>query len=222
MEKYERVMPLAALELRGIHQEENKEKEGSIFTYVYQQAWKTIGQIIQDNEKVEKRNAKIQHHSFDPLIRTEVQNVIAFTGRRGTGKTSAMVSMAASLHNGGDSIPVDIPELNEGNNIHLADYNFYVLPCIEAGLLSSDEFFNAVVSQMVMMLEEKENQQKNSDQFMGQGISRVKQLLCDLFIVSDAAENSYSDSNYPALMEIAEKHRTRRNFYKLSKNIWSF
>ncbi len=217
MEKYERVMPLAALELRGIHQEENKEENGSIFTYVYQQAWKTIGQIIQDNEKVEKRNAKMQHHSFDPLIRTEVQNVIAFTGRRGTGKTSAMVSMAAALHNGGDSIPVDIPELNEGNNIHLADYNFYVLPCIEAGLLSNDEFFNAVVSQMVMMLEEKENQQKNLDQFMGQRISRVKQLLCNLFIVSDAVENDYSNSNYPALMEIAEKHRTRRNFYKTVK-----
>lgn len=216
MEKYERVMPLAALELRGIHQEENKEEKGSIFTYVYQQAWKTIGQIIQDNEKVEKRNAKIQHHSFDPLIRTEVQNVIAFTGRRGTGKTSAMVSMAAALHNGGDSIP-KITELNEGNNIRLADYNFYVLPCIEAGLLSSDEFFNAVVSQMVMMLEEKENQQKNLDQFMGQGISRVKQSLCDLFIVSDAVENDYSNSNYPALMEIAEKHRTRRNFYKRVK-----
>ena len=216
MEKYERVMPLAALELRGIHQEENKEEKGSIFTYVYQQAWKTIGQIIQDNEKVEKRNAKMQHHSFDPLIRTEVQNVIAFTGRRGTGKTSAMVSMAAALHNGGDSIP-KITELNEGNNIHLADYNFYVLPCIEAGLLSSDEFFNAVVSQMVMMLEEKENQQKNLDQFMGQGISRVKQSLCDLFVVSDAVENDYSNSNYPALMEIAEKHRTRRNFYKRVK-----
>ena len=216
MEKYERVMPLAALELRGIHQEENKEEKGSIFTYVYQQAWKTIGQIIQDNEKVEKRNAKMQHHSFDPLIRTEVQNVIAFTGRRGTGKTSAMVSMAAALHNGGDSIP-KITELNEGNNIRLADYNFYVLPCIEAGLLSSDEFFNAVVSQMVMMLEEKENQQKNLDQFMAQGISRVKQSLCDLFIVNDAVENDYSNSNYPALMEIAEKHRTRRNFYKRVK-----
>lgn len=66
-----------------------KAAESSFFRNVYQQALEQIAMIVQQNcEQVS-----------DQLYKHDIQNIIAFTGRRGTGKTSAMMSLAEFLSN---------------------------------------------------------------------------------------------------------------------------
>ena len=67
--------------------------ERSFFRNVYKQALEQISMIIQQNNNYISENNKKQNSKHD------IQNIIAFTGRRGTGKTSAMVSLADFLSN---------------------------------------------------------------------------------------------------------------------------
>ena len=57
--------------------------EDSFFRNVYNQALEQVAMIVRQNE-----NSKNNH---------DILNIIAFTGRRGTGKTSAMLSFADFL-----------------------------------------------------------------------------------------------------------------------------
>jgi len=65
----------------------------SFFRNVYQQALEQISMIVQQNHE------QVSDQTNDQLYKHDIQNIIAFTGRRGTGKTSAMMSLAEFLSN---------------------------------------------------------------------------------------------------------------------------
>ena len=65
----------------------------SFFRNVYQQALEQISMIVQQNLE------QVSDQTSDQLYKHDIQNIIAFTGRRGTGKTSAMMSLAEFLSN---------------------------------------------------------------------------------------------------------------------------
>ena len=64
--------------------------ETSLFRTVYEKAGVLLGNIIsKKQEEIEKREKTD--------VRSTVENIISFQGRRGTGKTSAMLSVHDAL-----------------------------------------------------------------------------------------------------------------------------
>ena len=83
---------LMSLKDRGVRTEMFNETSDSFFKDTYEQAFRAVLSIHKANLKCSERLSwRQQVH--------DIQNVIAFTGRRGTGKTSAMLTFANALHN---------------------------------------------------------------------------------------------------------------------------
>lgn len=116
MDKYLRI-PFENLLNRGVQIESSDKIKGSFFAEIYAQAETLIRMIIKGNKNASDSLEENEHQEF-------VQNVIAFTGRRGTGKTSAMLTVAEWLSK------------KEFNGVK---ENFYYLPYTDASVIEEKE-----------------------------------------------------------------------------------
>ena len=78
---------------RGIHFDETSQFETSFFSDVYENAIDAVEEIVNDNRKKEKI---VGERRKDQRVRS-IANVISFIGRRGTGKSSVMMSFQDAL-----------------------------------------------------------------------------------------------------------------------------
>ena len=83
----QRLIKLEQLLSNGVVHEEYQEFENSIFSLLYSRAARQIEKIVFNN-KLWVENGKSQKNTD-----FERSNVISFVGKRGTGKTSAMLSL---------------------------------------------------------------------------------------------------------------------------------
>ena len=128
-EKRERVIKLSKLDADGVIIERGDDFWISPFCDVYEKAKQEIEYIIQKNMKESKRNRSVQG---------ETNNVVSFVGRRGTGKTSAMLSVRQKLEEHGKS---------RGWNFTYEDrdVNFFVLDYISASLVERSEGISELI-----------------------------------------------------------------------------
>ena len=117
----------------------------SFFRNVYQQALEQISMIVQQNHE------QVSDQTNDQLYKHDIQNIIAFTGRRGTGKTSAMMSLAEFLSN--HELEIKNSTVKETINATVA---FKLLAEIDATSLDENvSLIPAILSQIITRLNEE-------------------------------------------------------------------
>ena len=141
--------------------EEYKDFSKSIFKDVYSEAGENVGKIaekvieIRNEIDNEKSNTNSKSSKFYNDIR-DYNNVIAFTGDRGVGKTSAMISFVNALDNLYSSqLGKEDKEIESIKKIRNAKYIFTCLKVIEpSNFVRGERLFEIVLSNIFSKISE--------------------------------------------------------------------
>lgn len=226
-------IPMNYLVSSGIRLENTEEFNKSFFKDIYRQALNTIALIIRTNEKksVSKSESAIKDESILPIY--DVQNTIAFTGRRGTGKTSAMLSVRNCLLNP-SKITSDICEektIEEIKNVH-----FISLPkMIDASHLDvKEDLLEVIIANMLKELARVTSDREFDKREHGQKVEELQRRLTKVQNDYDSLiqTNGHTiPASYNMLIQGADKHHIQSEFksiiddylyilsdYKINKN----
>lgn len=214
-------IPLTSLKERGVRTEMFNEAKDSFFKDTYEQAFRAVLSIHQANMKRrDKRAWRQQVH--------DIQNVIAFSGRRGTGKTSAMLTFANALHDdkleellsGTKALERCKTETEDGIP-GIKKCEFYALPYVDASLLAeTEDLFIVVLSKMLYTLDEFERNMKDDpvSEYRNSCLGKLRKDINDVYnqYVGLKGKEKYSEAySYQAMVKNAQKHNLREAFKKL-------
>lgn len=207
MKKQEKVVYLKDFVQKGIVYENAAKFQDSLFSGVYSQATKMIETIIADNRAI--------RYGFQGEKQPEIENTISFIGRRGTGKTSSMLSFCAALKNYGQSNCNEIlfsPEADMGN------VRFEVLDCIDASLLESwERILPPVLANMLNRLEKMAKSEiHDRDDYVHRELVQRLEAVYDGFItLTNNGKKRDEYSSYEQLRNIASSQKLRKAFSSL-------
>jgi len=212
---------LTSLKDRGVRTDMFNEAKDSFFKDTYEQAFRAVLSIHQANMK---RRNKLQWRQQVH----DIQNVIAFSGRRGTGKTSAMLTFANALHDD------KLEELLSGTKAleryksgaedgipGIKKCEFYALPYVDASLLAkTEDLFIVVLSKMLYTLEDIERNMKDDSvsEYRNSCLGKLRKDINDVYnqYVGLKGKEKYSEAySYQAMVKNAQKHNLREAFKKL-------
>ena len=209
--RHEMLIPFESFANRGVHKEKTESFRESFFKDLYFQATEAVLTIYRCNKK---KNEEIANNfGFEQKI-YDVQNVIAFTGRRGTGKTSAMLAFADSLVAG---------EYSDNSKEELKNTKFYSFPYIDASMLEKEEdIFEIVLSKMMMELNKKITapnyraltQYETYYNDVKESIVNVYNQYANL----KKTPNFDSESSCNKMEKLAERHDIRSQIVEMVKN----
>ena len=207
-------IPIEYLASRGIRQEDAAKFETSFFSDIYRQALVAIAHVIRTNRHYINNTNKVAQASKTEMDFFDVQNVVAFTGRRGTGKTSAMISVHNCLLNT-DKISEDFCDDHTKNEI--AQVDFWPLPrIIDASHLGEKEdLLEVVIAYMLKELIEVSEDPKFNEQFYGQDVEKLKKDLTKIQNDYDSLIQTNGSSipvSYKTLVQGADKHHIQHIF----------
>lgn len=159
-----------------IKHEKYERFSNSIFRNIYNQASKNVEEIIETTDTDFAYKEKSGY--TEP-----VSNLIAFDGKRGSGKTSAMLSFCDFLHRFND---YDIKK-SKGvcdKLLELSDsVSFTVLDCTDATLLAdSKELIGAVLGKMLTAIKKREEtkSQLNQKSDVRKLMTRLGEIYCSM------------------------------------------
>jgi len=167
------IINLNALEARDFHYQE------SFFQAELEQAVKIVKQQIQKSrEKTQKLYS--ESNNFPPMTCT--QETISVLGKRGTGKTSFMLTLQRY-----------IKDMERGLN-----ENLFFLPMIDPGMLEEAEYFIATLTSIICQeIRENNNFQKHEDQYFLAQWEETLKRLCEAFIALDStAYKNYMEKSF--------------------------
>ncbi len=221
MDKNCQIIPFRNLRNRMVQTDEAKAFKDSFFKEVYDQAAALTNIIAGANEQ--KRNFD---ENVIPRQQTRtLQNVIAFTGRRGTGKTSAMLSFAEALSDG--RYMNKTLDGNENPYTALQGKQFYAVQYVDSSIVSKDEdFFEILLYRMLQYLNcyvEAYNQKSyfKYDAYL----SEIKEKIFKLYNHYTSIrrkELSEVVSSYTLMEKNIEKHNVRNEIIKLVEDYIKF
>jgi len=163
--KFEKILLDAPFKVRV---ENLSELKGSLFKEVYAEALQNVSKIIEDTKgnkenKGTKENSEGKSEVFYSDIK-DYNNIIAFTGDRGTGKTSAMISFAKALENINLIKNDDTVLYNEFIKIKNAGYRFTCLNVIEpSNFIKTESLFEIVIASMFSQISNMVKDCRNVD-----------------------------------------------------------
>lgn len=165
----------------------------SIFSDVYKNAASIVEEII--NQSKETGNNEHIHK----LSKDNYNNVIAFTGERGTGKSSAMISFAEAI-------------------IQKTDSNVQSLDVIDPSLFKGDDkLFEIIISKMFSKFQEK--LKKKEDEINHDTkrnlIEQFQKVYNNLKVLNGGKNNIYDKEAIEALSDLAYGTNLKESFYKL-------
>lgn len=136
----ERNIPFEYLGNRGIQKEEKENFGNSFFKEIYDQAKNLTKVIIDENRRFDDSEEIYLQKTAD------MQNIIAFIGRRGTGKTSAMLTFAEYLAKGCTYMEDEYQDLYYENK-------FFVLQYVDtSAIYKGEDFFEILLFRMLQYL----------------------------------------------------------------------
>lgn len=132
----------------GVKYEDFYEFWKSYFKYIYKSAYERLDDIIIQNREM------LESKSHDEESRyNEISNILTFVGKRGTGKTSAMLSFMESLKSY-DKILSQCKKEEMFYTFEHKDVLFTCLDCIDGSLLEKGEdIFQIVLAEMYQKFE---------------------------------------------------------------------
>lgn len=199
----------------GIRFESIDSFKSSFFTDVYRQALETIALIIHTNHSKNEYVDKSKKKNIEPIY--DVQNTIAFTGRRGTGKTSAMVSVRNCLL-GSDDITLDL--CDGFSREELQRIQFWTIPkMVDASQLDEKEdLLEIILACMLKELSEISSDRDFNEREYGQKVEDLKLKITKV-------QNNYDSliqtnghtipASYTMLIQGADKHYIQSEFKKI-------
>lgn len=187
--------------------ENPEEFHQSYFKDVYSQASKAVTGIVK------QRNGQKEDNNPFLKEKKEFNNIVAFVGGRGTGKTSCMVSFAKYLIGKKDEKDkLDNFEIDE-----LSKYKFVSLPTIDPSLFEKEEnIIEVVLAQMFSDFESiLEKSQREIDQDIRRKlIERFDVVYRNLQTIIKGRKN-YDGESLETLSKLAKSTNLRDNFKKL-------
>lgn len=202
---------------KGIVYENYRDFETSIFSKVYDKAKNLTKQIIERNWDLEKSKT----HGNDFRNKEQFDNIICFIGRRGTGKTSAMLSFMEALKDHYKFHDV----IEEDGREH---YEFISLEWIDASMLEKNEdIFETILAKMFGELLQKNDNifgSRKSDldyeyRDLYQQFEKIYKRVMNLKKKEDAFEEEMPIN---VLRDLARSTEIRTDFARLVKSYIKF
>ena len=214
----------------GPHIEHMKEFEGSYFKSVYKRAFLQLDDIIATFKQSSKNGLTVNRGYYDnttPNMGSNYENssnIITFAGRRGSGKSSAMLSFTEALKHyysyekmSGGNLPFKLTSVKQPV--------FSCLDCIDGSLLEhGEDIFKIVLAQMYQKFVDLD---KNNGIFKEEGfVHKKKELLrqlegiyrtvCDI----ESMENKQvlaGESYMSSLQSLSSSQKVKKDFEELIK-----
>lgn len=206
----------------GIKYEDFRNFGKSYFKYVYTSAYEMVNSIINQHRKILELQPCGNESRYN-----EIANVLTFVGKRGTGKTSAMLSFMESLKD----YDRNLSRCNKNEmffNFDHEDVLFTCLDCIDGSLLEKGEdIFQIVLAQMYQKFQQlyKSNQLVQSEEGeFGYQARELQKKLEDLYKKTCALEemsNSHAragESYMSGLRTLASSQKLKGEFAKLTED----
>lgn len=193
----------------------------SFFRNVYEKAMMNTKEIIQNNEEYYEILREYKKDKFKYYDKEEKNNIIMFTGERGSGKTSAMVSFANLLSNTDDrnkAIDMGVSQFKLKD-----DCKFWVLGVIDPSLFEKDEsVFQVVIAKLFEEFKEMIENQAGCELLDKQRvIIRQFKKVYDNFkyitMSTKVRESNGLEENLEALSNLAASSNMKQSFIKLIK-----
>lgn len=198
---------LESLLERGIQTKDNFET--SFLSDIYTQALTMVESICKANSKNFIGNSEY----LTSQKYKEIQNVIAFTGRRGTGKSSAMLTLTNHLCRN-----ETIKCIGSVDNSSLKKFGFYHLTYFSAAAIDENEdVFQIVLSKLFEKLEDFSVKNKYNDTLQIK-IDQLKEKICkvyDRYLSLKGSESLDVQSSYNLMDRLSQKYNVREEFKKL-------
>lgn len=201
---------------QGIHFDEVSEFKDSFFAEVYANAVDAVEKIVSDNRK----NSKGLCQGRKDQRVTTTSNVISFIGRRGTGKSSVMISFQDALRR----YSSDSYQCQKYNNItfkneaDMGNVRFFSLDYIDASVLEeSEDIFILVLANMLNYLYALKNFNDDyNDNAKRELISAFERIYEEFLTLKNSRQDRDGVySSFETLINVASSQRIRERFYKL-------
>lgn len=211
----QKLIKLERLLSNGVVHEEYQEFENSIFSLLYSRAAKQIEKIVFNN-KLWVENGKSQKNTD-----FERSNVISFVGKRGTGKTSAMLSLKDELEEYTKANKYSVGQsFDFFKEPYMENVKFYTLDCIDVSVLEeSENVFILVLANMFSKIQKRtqgENQKikEYDNRLVFQKFGKIYE---DYISINSSEQSMEGFSAYERLRNAASSQRIRENFAELVK-----
>lgn len=213
-----KIIKVQSLMKKGAFCEEIEDFEQSIFEDVYQRAASAVMQIVGDNR--EKRRENTWERAD-----VEIPNVVSFIGRRGTGKTSSMLSFLIALK----TSSMDSREYagyDALNRIKKEHIYFCTINYIDVSLMNAaDDVFVLVLGNLLESIERAESRAEGQmSDFLRRDILQQMEKIYDAVRMQNNVEKKGIDaySAYEKLRHINGGQRIREMFAHLVKDYLAY
>lgn len=191
--------------------EKGKDFKGSIFNNIYEKAALNIDEII--NQAEIKRDKIKTSYISDFSISDDYNNIITFTGERGSGKSSSMVSFGEALVNKNNSE-------NVGgffkDYINIDKKEFLSIEMIDPSLFGSkDTLLEIIISKMFLKFQKHLENNNNSDldyDKKRQLIVLFQKVFENLKTLHNEKKIIYEQEAIEALSKLANGTNLKENF----------
>ena len=210
----QKLIKLERLLSNGVVHEEYQEFENSMFSLLYSRAARQIEKIVSNN-KLWVENGKAQKNTD-----FERSNVISFVGKRGTGKTSAMLSFKDQLEEHTKVNKYSVGNIKLFEEKSMDNVKFYTLDCIDVSVLEeSENVFILVLANMFNKIQKRtqgENQKikEYDNRLIFQKFDKIYE---DYISINSTEQSMEGFSAYERLRNAASSQRIRENFAELVK-----
>ncbi len=193
-------------------------REEGFLAESYQKARKALNDYISQTDDIRRKLKRERTTSGvnDCLYRSP-QNIIAFSGRRGTGKTSAMLSFSQSLA---------VANSSERSDAYVLNRNVVILDPIDPTMLEQDQnILNVILSRILYKAEEVWMQSmdynrryQDKEKEKNEILSVAKKCLSGIA----AIKSSGSMETLADLQKIGDSAILKRDFFQLAELLIRF
>ena len=195
--------------------EEPKKFEESIYSSTYKKAKNLVKKLLDESEYIEEEKLR---RKIGTLDKKEINNMIAFVGKRGTGKTTAMFSFLNYLNTYGNSIYEE-----PFKEIDFGSVKFHCLDFIDGGLLEKEEnILHILVANMYRKFMET-SEERFHDDWREYDIRELQELFIrvenSLRQIND--KNKWGQSSIENLKNVSNSLGLKRDLEQLIKRYLS-
>lgn len=195
--------------------EEPKKFEESIYSSTYKKTKSLVKKLLDESEYIEEEKLR---RKIGALDKKEINNMIAFVGKRGTGKTTAMFSFLNYLNTYGNSVYEE-----PFREIDFGSVKFHCLDFIDGGLLEKEEnILHILVANMYRKFMET-SEERFHDDWREYDIRELQELFIrvenSLRQIND--KNKWGQSSIENLKNVSNSLGLKRDLEQLIKRYLS-
>lgn len=217
MEEHSNVLQIEGI---GAKKEKTEEADNSYFKEEYKQAFQVVQSIIEQNLKRKDRRL---------TERYQIHNIVPFIGKRGSGKTSAMMSFSGMLERYFEERQREQKFCFRGLEGEEIDAKFICLDCIDGSLLEKGEdIFKLILAQMYRKFFEEDRGNYSRDVAYDQNKRKLQEEFDEVFHdacqmeLKSVGDRYYEESPITSLRNLSSSFTVTEGFETLAKEYLEF